>query len=156
MALCQDYRGVITAWYEEHGMSPVQYCIKNRHGPTRLNMRATAVFSWQSCACRYVRESKVLFKVSGYADKALAGGEGAVSPHTPDGPHSAHGAPIPPCPVQMLITTALARTHAGHLEAAPLSTLLAHAISEPDSAWHAACQAAACPHCMRWWAWRQR
>ncbi|KAK9843489.1 hypothetical protein WJX81_005623 [Elliptochloris bilobata] len=29
---------------------------------------------------RYLRESKVLFKVSGYADKALAGGEGVVTP----------------------------------------------------------------------------
>lgn len=75
-------------------MSPIPESTSNRHKSTHLNMRATVFLSWQACACRYVRESKVLFKVSGYADKALAGGEGAVSPHTPGGPHSAHGAPI--------------------------------------------------------------
>ena len=53
----------------------------------------TQLAGWP-CACRYVRESKVLFKVCGYADKALAGADGAVSPLTPGGPHSSHGAPM--------------------------------------------------------------
>ena len=65
------------------------------------------VLSWQACACRYVRESKVLFKVSGYADKALAGGEGAVSPHTPGGPHGAHSAPTLSPLAQMLRCAAM-------------------------------------------------
>lgn len=41
---------------------------------------------------RYVRESKVLFKVSGYADKAAARSRGGV---TPQAQGSEHGASLP-------------------------------------------------------------
>jgi hypothetical protein len=38
-----------------------------------------------ACARRYVKESKVLFKVSGFADKAAAGSGAAVTPQAPGG-----------------------------------------------------------------------